>query len=435
MTTTPSAPGQAHTIDPTRASAIACLVVDAHEVLATLSLGHLMQVVPDPRQFEDRRVRPALLANPAMAELADKRETVQRYFTGAKRTNVPKYAEFIFERVRDQAHRGTPPICLGTPSRLTVVEGPEGTAKIGIPYGRLFLAVDGETQRAAWEEAHHKYAALVRAGMADEEALESVRVPVEIHHNLPVERLQALFYERNVLGAKVNANEAISKDQRDPATQITRKVMDMPIMQPNGQMVPTSSIVQQQSRQVAKNSPHWVTLSALRTMVVTTILGRSGLQIGAKPVEMPDNVDFDELRTEVAEIVHAVLQRYADKFANKEVTLIGAPAILAGLGVAANRVVTSLPASPDRKPLSLDDLLALLDDIRWEKDAGFWDGVATRKTPKGVTTVAGPKEVGYAVAEAIDGSNPISSAKIRGRQAPVIAEPQQQQQTMVSSSA
>ncbi len=414
MTTPTASVPQAPQIDTTRASAIPCLVVDNHEVLATLSLGHLMQLVPDPRQFEDKRVRPALLANPAYAELADKRETVQRYFTGAKRTNVPKYAQFIFERVRDREHRGTPPICLGTTSKLVVVPGPEGTAKVGIPYGRLFLSVDGETQRAAWEDAHHKFAEMVRAGLAEEEALESVRVPVEIHHGLPVERLQALFYERNVLGAKVNANEAIAKDQRDPATQIVRAVMSMPIMQPNGQMVPTSSVVQQASRQVGRKAPQWVTLSALRTLVVTTLLGRSGLQYGAKPVPTPEGVDFDTLRSEVADIVHAILQHFADKFADKEKNLIGSPAVMAGIGVTAQRAVSSLPHMQEQ-PMTLDELLELLDDIRWEKDAGFWDGVATRKTPKGVTTVAGPKEVGYAVSEAIDGSNLASAARIRGR--------------------
>jgi len=89
---------------------------------------------------------------------------------------------------------------------------------------------------------------------------------------------------------------------------------------------------------------------------------------------------------------------------------------MAGIGVAANKVVRNLPRA-EGPTITLDDLLGRLDEIRWGKDAGFWDGVATRKTPKGVTTVAGPKEVGYAVAEAIEGSNPVSSAQIRGHAA------------------
>jgi DNA-sulfur modification-associated len=421
----PTAPS-ALVIDASKASAIPCLVVDDHEVLATLSLGHLIQIVPNPIMFEDKRMQPSLFANPALADLADKRETIQRYFTGAKKTNLPKYADFIFDRVKRQAHRGTPPICLGITAPLQVVLGQDGTARVGIPYGRLFLAVDGETQRASWEAVNNRVLELIQAGMAHEDILDNVRVPVEIHHGLTVEALQALFYERNVLGAKVNANEAIAKDQRDPATQIARAVMAMPIQQPNGQLVPTTSIVQQQSRQVGKNAPHWITLSALRTLVVTTLLGRSGLQYGARPVPTPENVDFELVKSEVASVVHAILQQYADKFAVKDKYLIGSPAIMAGIGVTAHRTITALRAEQalDRvglseQPLTVDGLMALLGDIRWEKEGGFWDGVATRQTPKGVTTVAGPKEVGYAVAQAIEDSASAAGARIRGKTLPV----------------
>lgn len=414
MTIQSSAPS-APVIDASKASGVPCLVVDDHEVLATLSLGHLIQIVPNPTMFEDKRMQPSLFANPALADLADKRETIQRYFTGAKKTNLPKYADFIFDRVSRQVHRGTPTICLGITSSLTIVPMQDGTARVGIPYGRYFLAVDGETQRASWEEVNNRVLELIQAGMAEEEVLDNVRVPVEIHHGLTVEQLQALFYERNVLGAKVNANEAISKDQRDPATQIARVVMGMPLQQPNGQMVPTSSVVQQQSRQVGKKAPHWITLSALRTLVVTTMLGRSGLQYGAKPVPMVEGVDFESLKTEVAHVVHAILQQFADKFTEKDRYLIGAPAIMAGIGVTAHRTITGLRTDVVQ-PMTVAELLTLLSDIRWEKEEGFWDGVATRKTPKGVTTVAGPKEVGYAVAQAIEGSNRETAAQIRGRE-------------------
>jgi hypothetical protein len=420
MTTQPTAHA-APVIDASKASGIPCLVVDDHEVLATLSLGHLMQIVPNPTLFEDKRMQPSLLLNPALVDLADKRETVQRYFTGAKKTNLPKYADFIFERVKNQAHRGTPTICLGYTAKLTIVPGADGTARVAIPYGRFFLAVDGETQRAAWEIVNNRIYELIQAGLTDEQVLDSVRIPVEIHHGLTVDELQALFYERNVLGAKVNANEAISKDQRDPATQIARAVMVMPIRQPNGQVVPTSSIVQQQSRQVRKNAHEWITLSALRTLVVTTLLGRSGLQYGAKPIPMIENVDFETLKVEASEVIHAILQRFADKFADNSRYLIGSPSILAGIGVAAHRTITSLPLSEDEgSRLTMQELLDLLAEIRWDKEGVFWDGIGTRKTPSGVTTVAGPKEVGYAVAQAINATNPRSAAQIRGR----AAEPQ-----------
>jgi hypothetical protein len=412
-------------IDPSKAAGIPCLVVDDQTVLATLALSHLLQLVPDPTQFEDKRVQHTLFSNPALADLAEKRQEVQRYFTGAKKSNLPKYASFIFERVEARAHRGTPPICLGTPSRLTVVDGPEGTAKVAIPFGRYFLAVDGETQRAAWTLVSHRVYEMVQAGLAEEEILENVRIPVEIHHGLSVEDLQALFYERNVLGAKVNVNEAISKDQRDPATKIVRTIMTMPITQPNGQKVPVGSIVMQQSRQVGKKAPEWITLSALRTLVVTTMFGRSGLQYGAKPVPPLENVDNEAVNIEIAQIVHAILQNFADKFADKEKYLIGAPSIMAGIGVAASRVVTTMPHSSEHRPTSLQELLVNLSEVRWEKEGGFWEGIGTRKTPKGATTVAGPKEVGYAVSDALDGTNRSTAAQVRGLPAPSAADPLQ----------
>ncbi|MDO3702707.1 DNA sulfur modification protein DndB [Micromonospora sp. C28SCA-DRY-2] len=420
--TTPQGQSPPPFIDPSKASAIPCLVVDDHQVLATLALGHLLQLVPDPMQFEDKRAQHSLFTNPALVDLAEKRETIQRYFNGAKKSNLPKYADFIAERVQKSKHRGTPPICLGTTSKLTVVPNPsDGTARVAIPYSRYFLAVDGETQRAAWQLVTNKVWELSRAGLIEEEILENVRVPVEIHHGLTVDDLQALFYERNVLGAKVNVNEAIAKDQRDPATQIVRAVMAMAIQHPSGQRTPTSAVVMQQSRQVGKNAPEWITLSALRTLVVTTLYGRAGLQYGAKPVPMPDNVDFESLKAEVANVAHLVLQTFAAQFANRDKFLIGSPAILAGIGVAANRTLGSMKPASDKPRLTVKQLLDMLSEIRWERD-GFWDGIGTRKTPKGVTTVAGPKEVGYAVSDAIDGTNPVSAAQIRGRPSPPPAQ-------------
>ncbi len=134
-----------------------------------------------------------------------------------------------------------------------------------------------------------------------------------------------------------------------------------------------------------------------------------------------DSRHFEALKTEVAHVVHVVLQRFAENFDDKHQYLIGAPAIMAGIGVTAHRTIRTLPhRSMDEVPvksMSVDELIDLLADIRWDKEDGTWDGIATTKTPKGVTTVAGPKEVGYAVAEAIDGSNAVTAAQIRGRKA------------------
>lgn len=424
LPTSSSPAGPADYIDPSRAAPITCLYVDEHSVLATLALGHLLDLVPDPEGLEDKKLRPSMLAQPAMARYIELRDRIQRQFTGEKRKNVPRYTKFIVDKTVDREHRGTPPILLGTLTQLKVIRHPDGSAKIGLPFGSRLIAVDGETQRATWTWVNNELQARVddRNDDLTQDMLDEIRVPVEIHHGLSADELSDLFYLRNVLGTKVNANEALSRDMHDPATQIVRHILEMPIQKIDGQHVRVSNVVMQSSRQVGKTAQEWITLSALRTLVVTTLLGRPGFQYGAKPVPAMDNVDFRQVRDEVSQIVHAVLQRFAVQFTNKTEYLIGSPAILGGIGVLANRVLTTVPSSSPR--LTLDQVLHTLDEIRWERE-GYWDGIGTRRTPKGAVTVAGPKEVGYAVADAIEGTNEISAAKIRGRGAGQVIPPHQ----------
>jgi DNA sulfur modification protein DndB len=197
--------------------------------------------------------------------------------------------------------------------------------------------------------------------------------------------------------------------------------MEQPLEMPWGKVVPTGVIVQEASRQVGKKSEHWVTLSALRTLVVTTMLGRAGLQYGAKPVSLPDGTDHETVEAEVTTLVHSILQRYSKHFHAKEATLIGSPAIMAGIGVVAHRTIHTLPSNSDKPALTVEELFELLDPVRWDREER-WDGVATRKTPSGVTTVAGPKEVGYAAAAALEFSDKKSGAQIRNL--PIPEEPQ-----------
>jgi hypothetical protein len=190
------------------------------------------------------------------------------------------------------------------------------------------------------------------------------------------------------------------------------------------------SLVQTTSRQIGRKDDKVVTLSGLRTLVVTTLFGRPGLQYGAKPVPVPPGVaDREAHKQEVANIVHTILQRFAVQLSDREHYLMNAPSILSGIGVVANRVVTSQAYTSQYPPLSLDELLARLSEIRWERE-GFWDGIGTRLTPSGKITVAGPKEVGYAVADAIEAENPApdarhSALKVRGKLAGQAVPPYQ----------
>lgn len=401
-------------IDTSKASAIPCLFVEEHSVLATLSLGHLLELVPDPEKLEDKKLRPSMLADPTLAKHIEERERIQRLFTGEKKRNKVRYAEFIKDRVTTGKHRGTPPILLGTTAKLTVIQGADGTAKVGLPFGRKLISVDGETQRAAWTHVNTELLNRLDAGEPIEELLDSIRVAVEIHHGLSLDELTDMFYWRNVLGTAVNKNEALSRDNHDSATNIARHVMEQVIVKPDGGHIRIAKLVQQQSRQVGKNAPEWLTFSALRTCVVTAMYGKAGFQYGSRPVPSIDGADFDKVRDEVTAAVVAVLQRFAVQFENKADYLIGAPSLMGGIGVLIHTTLQSLPGAVPA--MSLDAMLEHLAEIRWERE-GFWDGVATRQTPSGATTVAGPKEVGYAVADAVVGTgNPTAVARVRGRE-------------------
>jgi hypothetical protein len=66
---------------------------------------------------------------------------------------------------------------------------------------------------------------------------------------------------------------------------------------------------------------------------------------------------------------------------------------------------------------TVDDLLSRLRDVNWERSyevtvtraeveeaekRSLWDGIAGKFTPSGSFSIGGPKEVGYAVAEALE---------------------------------
>ncbi len=78
---------------------------------------------------------------------------------------------------------------------------------------------------------------------------------------------------------------------------------------------------------------------------------------------------------------------------------ITTPACLAGIGVAAHRVMTWCTEQPR---LTRHEFLELLDEVVWERKAEVWDGIAGRRTTSGDITFGGDaKDSGGKVAEAL----------------------------------
>ena len=130
-----------------------------------------------------------------------------------------------------------------------------------IPWGEHLVAIDGETQRIAWQ-----LATLQSPG------LKAKRVAVLIHHGKSIVEARQGFHDLNTKEVKPNAAVAISMDTRDPATGITRPVMEASDI--------IRDAVNLRRRQLRRTDKEKLTISALRTGIVTTILGAPGLQVG-----------------------------------------------------------------------------------------------------------------------------------------------------------
>ena len=87
--------------------------------------------------------------------------------------------------------------------------------------------------------------------------------------------------------------------------------------------------------QLRRDDPEIMTISALRTAIVTTVLGMLGLQVRARPTELPEDADAEALREAVVQVWTAIVDELDDELdpANRESNVVSSPAVLAGIGV------------------------------------------------------------------------------------------------------
>jgi hypothetical protein len=389
-------------------------------VVGTIGLPTLLQLVHSPKREEDPRAMK--YQDGATRRHAEIRALVQRMIKSTQKgKNVPDYAAYIATGIKGEYGNGwsTPPVTLWIPADdgagsvlvgdHELVEG-SGIRNITILSGTPLVAIDGETQVTA---LHELYDEPEKYGLSYAQ-LRAVRVPFELYWDLPVEDARQVFYDRNVKGVPVAKNLAMSMDQRDLGTQLAHRIAESLFVDHEGARVQFSKLVQARKRQLGKNDPEIITLSGLRALVVTTLLGRSGIQMTSASVDesdLPDGMKPDEARDDVADLVSSMIKDLFSNFAARNA--ISTPAVLAGLGVAAHQAMPW--AEGDR--ITPEEFRALLAGIRWERRATYWDGIAGKATggDDGISFAGGVKDSGGRVADAILYPHTQPGRKIRGQ--------------------
>ncbi|MEU5482819.1 DNA sulfur modification protein DndB [Streptomyces mirabilis] len=382
-------------------------------VIGTMGLATLLQLVPDPKKEENRRA--LKYASGPVRQHAALRALVQRTLTTQKGRNVLSYAAYIAAGLLGEhgAAWSLPPVTLwldGEPIFIGEEVAPgSGIHTIAVSPGSPVIAIDGETQVAAW---HALYDDPERFGISYAQ-LGQVRLPYELYFGLSVEDARQIFYDRNVEGVPVAKNLAMSMDQRDIGTRIAHRVAAAVTVEHAGKIIPFSRLVQARKRQLTRSDPELVTLSALRVLVVTALHGRGGLALSSATVheaDLPEGVDTQQAERELVPLLSTLLGELYPHFAARHA--VSAPAVLAGIGIAAHHTISWNTA--DRR-LRNDELTSLLEPVRFEREARFWDGVAASANASGTLNFGGgAKDAGGRVADAILHPDSNYGRKIRG---------------------
>lgn len=378
-------------------------------VVGTIGLPTLLQLVPSPKHQEDKRALKHVSG--ATRRHAEIRALVQRMLKSTQKgKNVDKYARYIAAGIKSELGSGwsTPPITLwlaGEPGAVSEELVP-GTAicTLTLTAGSPIVAIDGETQVTA---LHQLSDDPERFGLTATD-LNAVRLPYELYWGLSVEDARQIFYDRNVEGVPVAKNPAMSMDQRDFGTHLAHRVAEAVKVEHDGRIVPLAELVESRKRQIGKADPEVVTLSALRVLVIAAIFGRNGIALSSTTVHqehLPADVPPEQIERETVDVLSELLTRLFPHFAAR--SAITAPAVLAGLGVAAHQATAWGSGT-----MTVEGLLSLLADVRWEREARYWENVAARSGASGSLNFGGgAKDAGGRVADAL-----LSPASSLGRQ-------------------
>ncbi|MFF7837468.1 DNA sulfur modification protein DndB [Streptomyces ossamyceticus] len=383
-------------------------------VIGTMSVPALVQLVPSPRAEEDARKLKA--ASGLVRRHAELRATVQRTLKSSQKgKNVGPYAEYIADGLKGELGSAwsTPPVTLWHAGPLAAISDElvpgSGLRTLTIAPGTMVIAIDGETQATAWHDLYDDPEAY---GLTYGE-LAQVRVPFELYVDLAPADARQIFYDRNVQGVAVAKNLAMSMDQRDFGTRLAHRVADSVKVEVDGRRVPFAQLVNASKRQVSRGDREVITLSALRALVVTAVYGRSGLSRTAETVhedELPAGTRPEQVEAVAVPLLARLISEHFPHLAAR--SALTAPAVLAGVGIAVHH---AMPWSDPASALSAEGLERLLSDIRWEREAAYWDGIAAKAGASGrLNFSGGVKDSGGRVADAILYPATETGRRIRG---------------------
>ncbi len=384
-------------------------------VIGTMALPTLLQLVPSPKAEEDKR---ALKYAPGtLRRHAEVRALVQRMLkTTQKGRNVTSYAAYIADGVNGDHGSGwsTPPVTLwldGKPGAVgdELVPG-SGICVLTVLPSSCVVAVDGETQVAAW---HELYDDPERYGTTYDR-LHEVRVPYELYFGLSVADARQIFYDRNVEGVPVAKNLAMSMDQRDMGTQLAHRIAAAVKVEHDDRIVSLDKLVETRKRQLTKTDSALITLSGLRVLVITALHGRSGIGKVASTLhdeDLPAGIAAEEVAERLVPLLTGLLTRLYPHLAAR--SALAAPAVLAGIGVAVHQATGW--STSETPQLTEEALYTLLDSVSWEREARFWDGVAATANAKGgLNFGGGVRDSGGKVADALLHPDTEYGRRIRG---------------------
>ncbi len=377
--------------------------------LGVVSWATLMHLVGDPRVVERQ-----LKSRPELLEAGELRAQVQRAFkTNAKNPstkarNVTPYAAYIAAGIRGDLGTGwsTPPLTLWSPADLSVSEDGWMT----LPLGVTFIAVDAETQLAAlhliWSDPT-KFA-LTRDQLRD------LNVSFELYWGIGVPEARQIFHDRNRFGVPVDKTLAMGMDTRDIATEITHRFIATTLVTVHGVVESLSTYVATKRNSIGQNDPEWVTLSAMRTLIICTVFGTRGIPLTSGNItnvaELPGDANVANITDEVTEVLGPILQRFAPAMSRR--SALARPGVLSGLGAVAHHALSWCTTEPK---LSLAEVMDLLEDIHWDGDPHAWDGIAaTTATDGRVKWSNGVKDVGRKSYEAMIDPTCEAGLRIRG---------------------
>lgn len=349
---------------------IAGTIIDEHRFVGRVQAAQLFQLAPDPRDGENKK---KVDASKELQDLQTVREEVQRLFEGAKKKNVPAYADYIVALANGEDGI-TPPITLYVEQHLEFEEHEDGGCVIQIPWDQKLVAIDGETQLAARHEAANI-----------DPATKQLFVPVYICHGYDKGWARQAFHDLNTLGVKPNSALSLGMDARDPITAICREVeRHVPFL---------TDRVNKVRRQLRGTDPHVVTITALRTACVTFAKGINGVQFGSRPVPINDS-DLPRIEAAAIDWFTAVTDAIGPALEDRDNKLASAPAVLAAIGALGNQLVHISDNTTRR--LEAKKIAVQLKQIDWKR-SGVWAGIAGKLSAKGVLSVGGAKENAYAV--------------------------------------